>query len=120
MRVEALMKWMIIAATLLAADLPAATPQQQPPRPESRLDAPKTEVPAAPEESVENDDLRLKGRARGLDNGRIGDASGFQSQMPVTGAGVDPDTGRQPERELNGLRYGTSVDDAQRLGPRAR
>ena len=112
------MKWTIIAAALLAAELPGR--EARAPQPASRLDAPKAETPAAPGQSVENGELRLKERARGLDNGRIGDPSGYQSQMPVTGAGIDPNTGRQPERRIQGLRYGTSVDDKQRLGPRAR
>jgi hypothetical protein len=112
------MKWTIIAAALLAADLPGR--EVRAPRPASRLDAPQAEQPAAPGTTMDAEGLRLKERARGLDNGRIGDPSGYQSQMPVTGAGIDPNTGRQPEREIQGLRYGTSVDDQQRLGPRAR
>jgi hypothetical protein len=112
------MKWMMIAAALLAAELPGRDARS--PRPASRLDAPRTEAPAAPGQTVDTDELKLEDRARGMNNGRSGDASGYQSQMPVTGAGIDPNTGRQPEREINGLRYGTSVDDAQRLGPRAR
>lgn len=113
------MKSLYVAAAVMAAAAVSTSLDTPPSVRRQPQQVPASTQPAPGAVEVETEEM-FKQPARGLQSGRYGDASGYQSETPTTAPGIDPNTGKQPERVFNGLRFGTSVDDEQRLGPRAR